>query len=319
MASAERAVSLDPSLAIVHSVLGAIYGTAGRKEDAIAQLREAIRLAPGNAEAPGELARVYEELGRFPEAEASYLKATQSRPNDWYGHLLLGLFYQHRERYKESESAYRRAMEFAPGNDIVARNLGVLYLDTGRYQEAIDVLQKSLGIHPNSNTYGTLAATYFYQHRFQDAASAIETAIDLNSNVYAYWGNAGIYYKWIPGSLTKVAPALQRAIELAQKSLEITPTRYAIRADLAEYRARLGDPRGAMDEISRIPESARQELASRLALAYELTSNRKKAIELIRSSLTNPATLNQIKDDPDLRGLWVDPEFQNAIPKTTAH
>ncbi len=59
-----------------------------------------------------------------------------------------------------------------------------------------------------------------------------------------------------------------------------------------------------MEEISRIPATAREALASRLALAYELTGNRAKAIELIRSSLTNPATLNQIKDDPDLRGLW---------------
>ena len=38
-------------------------------------------------------------------------------------------------------------------------------------------------------------------------------------------------------------------------------------------------------------------------------------IELIRSKLANPASLTQIKDDPDLQGLWQDARFQAAIPR----
>jgi hypothetical protein len=86
-----------------------------------------------------------------------------------------------------------------------------------------------------------------------------------------------------------------------------------VRADLAEYRARLNDTREAMAEIAHIPGSARQSVASRLALAYELTGNRAKAIELIRSSMKNTASLSQIRDDPDLASLWADPSFQRGI------
>ena len=50
-------------------------------------------------------------------------------------------------------------------------------------------------------------------------------------------------------------------------------------------------------------------------LFRSLTGNRAKAIELIRSKVTNPASLTQIKDDPDLAALWNDPKFQAAIPQ----
>jgi serine/threonine-protein kinase len=316
MECAQRAVQLGPDLVIVHTVLGTIYGTAGRNDDAIRELQIALKLGPGNAEAPRELARIYTNLGRLQEAEASYLQAVKARPTDWYAHLLLGIFYNGRERYGEAENAFKRALELAPDNEIAARNLGGLYTAEGRYPEAIDVLLKSLKVRQNARTYGTLAATYFYQHRFQNAATAMETAVDLDSSRYEYWGNLGIYYKWIPGAEARTIPALRRAIELAEKRLEVTPTDYGIRADLAEYRARLGDAKAALAEIGHIPGAARQELAGRLAIAYELTGNRSKAIELIGPTLTNRASLNQIKDDPDLARLWADPLFQEAIRKT---
>jgi len=312
--SAEHAVRLDPSLAVVHSMLGMVYGRAGRNEDAIRELRRALEIAPENADAPRELGRIYANLGRFAEAEASYLKATQARPTDWYGFLQLGIFYQDRERYKEAETAYRRASEFAPGNEIAARNLGTVYVETGRYEEAIAAFQNVLKIRPAARTYLTLAATYYLQHKFLEAAAAAETATELDSVNDQAWGNLGGYYKWAPGSESKIAPALRRAIELAEKRLRVTPTEHTIHANLAEYRARLGDSKGALAEIAKIPEDVRQPVASRLALAYELTGNRTKAIELIRTTIKNAASLGQIKDDPDLAGLWADPEFQKAIP-----
>jgi len=314
--NAERAVALDPSLAIVHSVLGEIYGTTGREQDAIRELRKAIELAPSNAEAPRELARVYSNLGRFAEAEALYLQATRSRPTDWYTHLLIAVFYYERERYQEAENAFRRALNLVPDNDIVRRDLGDLYLQQGRYQDAIEELQQCLRLKPNPRTYMTLGATYYYQHRFPEAVSAVETAIDLDANGYYYWGNLGIYYKWAPGDGGKAAPALTKAIELAEKRLQVTPNDYDIRADLAEYRARLGEAKEALAEIGHIPDRERQPRASRLAIVYELTGNRAQAIKFIGSTLTNPASLNQIKDDPDLAQLWTDPAFQKAVPRT---
>ena len=313
--NAEHAVQLDGSLAIVHSVLGAIYGTIGREQDAIRELQRAIELAPNNAEAPRQLAKVYNNLGRFEEAEALYLRSTKARPTDWYGHLLLALFYQQRERYKDADEALRYAKTLTPDNDLLYRNQGTSYIVQGRYREAIEELQKGLKIKSNVISYQALGSAYFLEHRFQEATSAAETAIDLDSTKYTAWGNLGIYYKWTPGNEAKSAAALRKASEMARQILQTTPTDYNLRANLAEYEARLGNQKGSQEEIDRIPASARKGLASKLAIAYELTGHRKKAIELISANLGSAASLGQIRDDPDLARLWADPAFQKAIRK----
>jgi len=135
-------------------------------------------------------------------------------------------------------------------------------------------------------------------------------ALDLDSNDYRYWGNLGIYYKWAPGNEAKSAPALRRAIELGSKLAETKQSDLSARANLAEYKARLGDAKGALAEIDRIPVTARAQFTARIATVYELTGDRNKAIALIRANLKSPASLNQIKDSPDLAALWREGKFQ---------
>jgi tetratricopeptide (TPR) repeat protein len=170
-----------------------------------------------------------------------------------------------------------------------------------------------LKIRPAARTYLTLAATYYLQHKFRKLLPRPRPRPNWIPSTISL-GQFGWVLQVGAGSESKIAPALRRAIELAEKRLRVTPTEHTIHANLAEYRARLGDSKGALAEIAKIPEDVRQPVASRLALAYELTGNRTKAIELIRTTIKNAASLGQIKDDPDLAGLWADPEFQKAIP-----
>ena len=242
--NAERAVQLDGSLAIVHSVLGSIYLDDGRQTDAVREYQRAIELAPGNAEAPRQLAEIYNTLGRFSEAEALYRRSTTSRPTDWYGHLLLGIFYYERERYPEAEAELNQAKSLTPDNELVRVDLGAVYRMHGRYKEAVDEYRQALRIRSSAAIYSALGGVYFFQHRFPEAVASLETAIDLNSDDYRYWGNLGIYYRWAPGNEAKSAPALRKAIELAAKSAETTKSDYSVYANLAEYRARLGDAGG---------------------------------------------------------------------------
>jgi serine/threonine-protein kinase len=308
--NAERAVQLDGSLAIVHSVLGAVYHDGGRQDEAIREFQRAMELAPGNAEAPRQLAEIYSSLGRFDEAETLYKQSTQARPTDWYGHLLLGLFYAERERYDEAESALNRAKALTPDNDVVRGDLGAVYRMHGRYKDAVEEYQQALRIRSNAPTYAGLAGAYYYEHRFAEAVAAAEAAIDLDSSDYRFWGNLGIYAQRAPGSEAKSAAALRRAVELAEKFGETQKANYGVHANLAEYRARLGDRKGALAEIDRIPQEARPPYAIRLAIAYELAGQRERAIAVIRANLKTAASLNQVKNDPDLGVLWRDAKPQ---------
>jgi tetratricopeptide (TPR) repeat protein len=310
---AERGVQLGAKLAGPHIVLGEVYGAFGRQEEGIRQLRMALDLAPGNPEAARELARIYTNTGHFAEAEASYVQATKARPTDWYGFLLLGLLYEKQERYAEAESALRRASVLAPDNDIVLRNLGAVYLNQGRYAEAVTQIRKSLDFKPSAVAWSNLASAYFFEHRFPDAVAAAETARDLGDKAFYLWGNLAIYYKHVPGSEAKSGPAFQRAIELAEKSLKVTPDDYEARSSLAEYHAHLGNARRTLEEIGRIPAQSRKPVAIQLILAYELAGYRAQAIEIVRTCISRPESLHEIRNDPDLVKLWNDPEFQKTI------
>ncbi len=307
--NAEYAVRLDGKLAIAHSVLGSVYLDAGRQQDAIREFQQAMNLAPANADAPRRLAEVYNTMGRFKEAEDLYIRSTQARPTDWYGYLLLGLFYYERERYPEAEAALNQAKTLTPDNDLVRTDLGGVYRMHGRYKEAIEEYQQALRIHSNATIYAALAGAYFYEHRFQEAVSTAETATDLDARDYRYWGNLGIYCRWAPGNESKSAPALRHAIEMANKIAETVKSDYAVHANLAEYHARLGNAKEALAEIEKIPGPARGPFTARVATVYELTGQHDKAIAVVRENLKSPASLNQIKDDPELAAVWRDGKF----------
>jgi tetratricopeptide (TPR) repeat protein len=286
--------------------LGAVHRDAGRQDEAIREFQLASELAPGNAEAPRQLAEIYNTQGRFEEAEKLYLRAINARPTDWYGHMLLGLFYYERERYAEAEASLKQASMLAPDNDMVRRNLGAVYGMHGRYKEAIDEYQAALRIRTNALTYAALADVYFHERRFAEAVTAVETAIEFQPNDYRFWGNLGAYAKWTPGHEGKSAPALRKAIEMAVKNAGANKSDYSVHANLAEYYARLGNEKRALEEIGRIPETARGPLTTRLAVVYELTGRHGQAVTVIRNNLKSPASMEQIKSDPDLAPVWRD-------------
>ncbi len=310
--NAQRAVQLDPELSQAHTVLGQVYGAFGRQQEAVTELKKALAEAPANADAARELARVYTNLGMFSEAETSYLNSIRTRPTDWYGYLLLGIFYSRQERYQDAISTLSIAKRLTPDNDAVSTDLGNIYLHQGRYKEAEQELGSVLNSKPSARTYAALASVYFYEHRFQQAASASEAALKLDSTRYVFFGNAAIYYKWA-GYSAKSAAALNTALQLCSKLLEVTPDNYDARADLAEYRARSGDTPGTLAEIALIPEAARRARASQLAIAYEFIGHRAEAVALIASNLKDSASLTRIKDDPDLSALSNSKEFRLAV------
>jgi serine/threonine-protein kinase len=312
LAAAEQAVALDPNLAVARVKLGELYAARGKKEDAIKELDRALQLAPGNSDAYRALGEAYGGLGRYKEAEGAYREAIRRRPTDWNAHFLLGWFYAQRTRYQEAEVEYFAAKKLSPDNEIIYRNLAVIYMRQGRYRDAIAQLQQSLKLQPFPRTYSSLGVAYYYLGDYRQASAALETAIDLDSRVYSFWGNLGAVYRHAETDQTKAESALRRAVELAETVLGTNPDDNNLRANLAEYHAKLGNRQAALAQVERIPAASRPQYAGRIMLAYELTGNRAKAIELLRAV---PATtpLHDIKNDPDLTKLWNDGAFQAAL------
>ena len=180
----------------------------------------------------------------------------------------------------------------------------------GKFRQASDMISKTLQFEPSARIYSTLGIAYYYQHRFQEAAAAVNAGIAINPGLYRSWGNLGTFYRHLPGNERQAQEAFRKAIDLANKSLEVMKSDYTTRANLAEYWAKLGDRKKAMAEIDVIPPAVRREFADRIVLAYELSGDRKRAVETVKSLAPGDPVLTFIKNDPDLESLWRDPALR---------
>ncbi len=69
-----KALKIDPSITLAHVDLGLLYSEAGRKDDALAELKLAESLSPNDVSVHWRLARFYQAAGRKEEAKAEFEK-----------------------------------------------------------------------------------------------------------------------------------------------------------------------------------------------------------------------------------------------------
>jgi tetratricopeptide (TPR) repeat protein len=70
----EKAIRIDPGMELAHLDRGILYSDAGRKDDALRELRVAARLSPNDVNVHWRLARLYQAMGRKEEANAEFQK-----------------------------------------------------------------------------------------------------------------------------------------------------------------------------------------------------------------------------------------------------
>jgi serine/threonine-protein kinase len=232
------------------------------------------------------------------------VQAVQERPTDWYAHLTLGLFYFRQGRDGDAQQAWEDARKITPDNEVVYRDLAGLSMRQGNFRHASDMMSKAIRFEPSQSTYNTLAIAYYYQRRYEEAAAALKSAIDLDPNHYSSWGNLGTVSRHIPKNREQANDDFRKAIDLANESLQVTKSDNNTHANLAEYWAKLGKRDNALAEIAQIPTAAQGPLLDRIILAYELTGNRPRALAALNSIRPRDPLLTFIKSDPDLEDLW---------------
>ena len=304
LASIETALRSDSRLNEARIMLGEIHSESGRPEEAITEEKNALRNSPGNARAYRALGAAYSSISNFPEAEKAYQNAVNSQPSDWFGYLKLGFFYVQRGRLSEARAAFNMAQKLTPDNEVVFSNLASLSMREGKFREASDLYAKTLAFDPGARTYAVLGIAYYYQGKFQEAASALNSSINQEPGAYQTWGNLGTVYRHIDGEAEEAREAFRKAIELATHTLEVRRGDFRTHANLGEYWAKLGDSKKALAEIEQIPESARGPFIDRIVLVYEFVGDRRRALDSARSIPPNSPVINFMRSDPDLQALW---------------
>jgi tetratricopeptide (TPR) repeat protein len=143
-AAAERAVTLDDSLAEAHCSLGlthVYFGWDFRQADRA--FRKALTLKPSLALAHGWLGVLYGFAGRYQQAEQHAQQATQDEPLSPLLNCLVSIAHFYSRRYEDACVPVRTALDIAPDFGPAMWCLALPCTVQGRHDEAIELLVRS--------------------------------------------------------------------------------------------------------------------------------------------------------------------------------
>jgi len=131
----KKAITLDDSQDLPHTILGHIYAMSGKLDKAIAEGELAISLNPNSAGAYIMLGRTLTYAGRPEEAIDLIKKGVRLRPLNLCN-LTLGNVYREVGQYEEALAEYKKCIKNNPKNILTHVNLAETYALAGRYEEA---------------------------------------------------------------------------------------------------------------------------------------------------------------------------------------
>jgi len=309
-----RALALNDKVAAAHLALAIIQEETGNLDGAIREFEQALALDPTNDETVTRLSLAYDNAGRLLQAESLLKDALQRAPGRWVNYNYLGYFYYHHADYAQAEPLFRTATELAPDNPLAFYNLGGVYLAEGKYKEAEDILTKGIAIRPTAGAYSNLALARQYQGRYEDAAAMFQKAAELRPMDHRYWCNLGVAYT-LARNRPKAAEAFQKALQLAQKAVDLRPSDSASLGSLARYHAELGQKTKAQEELALATRSSDNdpELLFNSVVVYELVGERDRALTALRSTLQAGYSLSEVQNTPELMELRQDKRYAKIV------
>ncbi len=210
----QRAATLSPKEADVHSNLGVALHDAGRLQEAEASYRRALKIKPDYADAHCNMGTLLQDMGRLTEAETSHRRAIRLAPDLVDAHYNLGNTFRAQGRLEDAVQSYRRALEMRPAYIHACCNLGIVLQDQGKLEEAEAMLRRTLELKPDHvEAYSNLGNTLKEQGRLMEAEACYRRALELNPELAEVHNNLGILLQDM-GNLDEAEVCYRHALAL---------------------------------------------------------------------------------------------------------
>jgi serine/threonine-protein kinase len=290
-------------------------------EKGVTYFEQAIARDPGFALAWVGIADAYRTMPSYgyvspkevgPKAIAAAQKAIEIDPDLAEAHAAVAgvaLFFEW--NWQKGESEFKKAIELGPNVADVHRAYGFSYLaPMGRFTEAIAELKRALELEPLSVVYGSqLAATYIYDGQKDKALEQVAAATYLAPGHPTVAYHSGVVYN--------TAGLYDKAIELAEGSLEKDPTNQDGLVNAGYAYAKSGQRRKAEEIIARLQEISKSQyvLTSYFAQIYGALGEKDKAITELEKAFENrDVDITKLNIHPYFDDIRDDPRF-SAIAK----
>jgi predicted O-linked N-acetylglucosamine transferase (SPINDLY family) len=149
IAAYRHALSLQPDLADVHFNLGHALQANRQPDLAIAAYRQAVSLRPSFAEALNNLGNVLLETGQLDAAIAAYRQALAQRPDHANACMGLGNALRDKGQLNDAVAAYERGAALRPDLPEAHYNLGHAFQSTGQRDRAMVAYRRAVSLRPD--------------------------------------------------------------------------------------------------------------------------------------------------------------------------
>ena len=151
---AQKALALDDSSSIAHSLLCSLYSRKREYDKAITEGERAVALDPSGANAHEQYAFNLNIAGRSEEAVSIFRKAIRLNPRGATAttYISFGSTLWRTERFEEAVSAYKTGLQRAPDNISAHCGLVANYIWLGREKEARAEVEEVLRLNPQFST-----------------------------------------------------------------------------------------------------------------------------------------------------------------------
>jgi tetratricopeptide (TPR) repeat protein len=188
----ERAVAINPCLAVSWCNKGTALGELGRVDEELECYDRAIEINPQYAMAWEWKGAVLSELGRRAEAVVALDRAIAINPHnpDSWNHR--GASLVELGRVDEALACYERAIEIDSRHAMAWHNKGNVLFGQGHTDDSIGCYERAVAIDPNLvAAWYNLANPLYLSGRVHEALSCYERALELNPTLGQAWHNKG--------------------------------------------------------------------------------------------------------------------------------
>ena len=304
IASARRAVDLDPADTRGLEALALAYQAAGRIDEAEQALRSALARQPRSDTLNRALGDVLVRSERVDDGFERLREAVRLRPDYAENQTALGLALYFRGRHEDALAPLRRATELLPDDPLAQQRLAVAYHQLGRLDDALTHYRESARLGGSASTYSNMATILYRQGKFDEALAGYEQSLKLRPDSQTTWRSKGDALNRL-GRADEAAVAWREAAALAEKQLQANAANVQARGFLAVCRAKLGEvdvarslAAQALREAPRNPE-----VIYRNAVVSALTGRLDEGRSFLDRALKAGYSATDAAVDDDLRAL----------------
>jgi adenylate cyclase len=220
LATTEKALGLDDTLAEAHASRGLALAAAKRYEEARSEFERAIALDPNSFEAHYFYARISFAQGNLDLAAKFFERAAEIHPDDYQPPCLIIPIYRSLGRFEKSKEAARnglklaeRELELHPEDPRPAHLGAAALLELGQNERAREWGKRALAIDPDDPlTHYNVSSIYAKLGELDSALELLERSFSVGGPELVRYAKHDSHFDSLRGN-----PRFQKLLELVDK------------------------------------------------------------------------------------------------------